>query len=64
MAIEGSTNKEVFEAYIEHFLAPTLKERQIVVMDNHSAHKGERVRKLVNERGCQLLFLPPYSVLQ
>ncbi len=24
-------------------------------------HKGERVRELVEERGCELLFLPPYS---
>ena len=33
----------------------------MVVMDNLSAHKGERVRKLVEDRGCQLLFVPPYS---
>jgi transposase len=40
---------------------PTLKEGQIVVMDNLSAHKGQRVRKLVKDRGCEVLFLPPYS---
>jgi hypothetical protein len=50
MAIEGSTTKEVFEAYIEHFLASTLREGQMVVMDNLAAHKGERVRKLIEER--------------
>jgi transposase len=61
MAIEGSTNKEVFEAYVEYFLAPTLREGQVVVMDNLSAHKGERVRKLIEDRGCELLYLPPYS---
>ena len=61
MAIEGSTTKEVFEAYIEHFLAPTLKQGQVVVMDNLSAHKGVRVRTLIKDRGCQLLYLPPYS---
>ena len=61
MAIEGSTTKEVFEAYVEHFLAPTLREKQIVVMDNLSAHKGQRARKLIEDRGCELLFLPPYS---
>jgi transposase len=32
-----------------------------VVLDNLGAHKGERVRKLIEERGCELLFLPPYS---
>ncbi len=61
MAIEGSTTKEVFEAYVEHLLAPTLRRGQVVIMDNLSAHKGERVRKLIEDRGCQLLFLPPYS---
>jgi transposase len=61
MAVEGSTTKEVFEAYIEHCLAPTLREGQVVVMDNLSAHKGERVRRLIEDRGCELLYLPPYS---
>ena len=32
-----------------------------MVMDNLSAHKGGRVRELVEERGCEVLFLPPYS---
>ncbi len=61
MAIEGFTTKEVFEAYIEHFLAPTLREGQVVVMDNLSAHKGQRIRKLIEDRGCEVLYLPPYS---
>ena len=30
-------------------------------MDNLSAHKGERVKELIEHRGCQLLYLPPYS---
>jgi transposase len=42
-------------------LAPSLQAEQVVVMDNLSAHKGERVRELVEERGAQLLYLPPYS---
>jgi transposase len=61
MTVEGSTTKEVFEAYVGHFLAPALKSGQVVVMDNLSAHKGERVRKLIEDRGCKLLYLPPYS---
>ena len=61
MAIEGSTTKEVFEAYVEHLLAPTLTTGQVVVMDNLSAQKGERVRELIEVRGCELLHLPPYS---
>ncbi len=61
MAVKGSTTKGVFEAYIEHFLAPTLRAGKVVVMDNLSAHKGQRVRKLIEDRGCELLYLPPYS---
>ena len=42
MAIEGSTTKEVFETYIEHFLTPVLRPGKVVLMDNLGAHKGER----------------------
>ena len=61
MAIEGATDAEVFESYVEHFLGPTLKEGQVVVMDNLSAHRKERVRELIEERGAELRFLPSYS---
>ncbi len=30
-------------------------------MDNLSAHKGERVRELIEGRGCELIYLPSYS---
>ena len=52
--------EEVFEAYVEHFLAPALKPRQVVVMDNLGARKGERVRQMIETRGCKVLYLPPY----
>jgi transposase len=61
LAVEGSTTGEVFEAYLEQVLGPTLSPGQVVVMDNLSAHKGEKVRELIEERGCELMYLPPYS---
>lgn len=61
MATEGSITKEVFEVYLEHFLAPTLRRGQVVVMENLFAHKGGKARKLIGGRGCKLLYLPPYS---
>jgi transposase len=61
LAVEGATTATVFEAYVEEVLAPSLRAGQTVVMDNLSAHKGERIRELVDARGCQLLYLPPYS---
>lgn len=51
LAVEGPTTKAVFEAYVEHVLAPALKPGQIVVMDNLSSHKGSRVRELIEGRG-------------
>jgi transposase len=61
LAVEGTTTGAVFEAYVERVLCPVLCPGQIVVMDNLSAHKGERVRELIERRGCEVLYLPPYS---
>jgi transposase len=61
LTVEGATTSVVFEAYVEQVLAPTLRRGQVVVMDNLSAHKGERVRELIEERGCKLIYLPSYS---
>ncbi len=61
LAVEGATSTRVFETYVERVLAPTLRKGQVVVMDNLSAHKGERVRELIEDRGCELLYLPSYS---
>ncbi len=54
LAVEGSTTSEVFEAYLERVLAPSLRPGRVVVLDNLSAHKGSRVRELIEERGCGL----------
>jgi transposase len=61
LAVEGGTTKAVFEAYVERILAPSLSPGQVVVLDNLSAHKGDKARELVEERGGKLLFLPSYS---
>jgi transposase len=61
MAVEGPTDRGVFEAYIEHALAPTLEDGRVVIMDNLPAHKPARVRELIEERGCELIYLPAYS---
>jgi transposase len=61
MTLEGATDAEAFEAYVEHFLAPSLREGQVVVLDGLGAHRTEKVRELVQARGADLLFLPSYS---
>ena len=61
LAVEGSATRGVFETYLERVLAPSLRPGRVVVMDNLSAHKGGRVREIVEGRGCEVLYLPPYS---
>jgi transposase len=61
MCVEGATDAEVFEGYVERFLAPTLSEGQVVVLDGLGAHRTRRVRELIEERGAELVFLPSYS---
>ena len=61
LAVEGSTTTMVFEAYLKRVLGPSLQAGQVVVMDNLSAHKGSKVRELIESRGCELIYLPPYS---
>ena len=61
VAVEGATDAEAFEAYVEHFLVPSLEEGQVVVLDGLGAHRTQRVRELVEGRGANLVFLPSYS---
>ena len=59
--IDGPINGVTFTAWIEQFLAPTLKPGDVVVMDNLGSHKGKAVRQAIRAAGARLLFLPPYS---
>ena len=61
ICIQGSTDVQAFEVYIEHFLAPALKEGQVVVLDKLGAHRPRRVRELIDARGAELVYLPSYS---
>ena len=59
--IDGPINGELFTAYVEQVLAPTLAPGDIVILDNLGSHKGQRARQAVRAAGAHLLFLPPYS---
>jgi transposase len=61
LAVEGATTSRVFETYVEKVLIPSLEPGQIVVMDNLSAHRPKRIRELIEQRGCELVYLPSYS---
>jgi transposase len=61
MTVEGATDAKTFEVYVEHFLAPSLREGQVVVLDRLGAHRTQKVRELIEARGADLVFLPSYS---
>jgi transposase len=61
MLIKGAMNGEIFLAYVEQCLVPTLRRGDIVVMDNVGTHKVEGVRQAIEAAGASLRYLPPYS---
>ena len=62
MAVEGATTGRGFETYVERVLAPALSPGQLVVMDNLGAHRPKKIRDLIEARGCELIYLPSYSL--
>ncbi len=54
-------NGEIFRAYVEQILAPTLGPGDLVILDNLGSHKVAGVREAIEAKGARLLYLPPYS---
>jgi transposase len=61
LIIDGAINGELFLAYVEQVLVPTLKPGDVVIMDNLRVHKIAGVREAIEAAGARLLFIPPYS---
>lgn len=61
MNIESGTSPEVFRAFVEHQLVPSLREGDCVILDNLAAHKNSRTLQRIVDRGATDKFLPPYS---
>jgi transposase len=61
LVLDGPMTGEVFRAYVEQMLAPSLVPDDVVVMDNLAAHKVSGVREAIEAAGASLLYLPPYS---
>lgn len=59
--VEGPIDGESFRTYVEKVLVPTLREGDIVILDNLGSHKGKAVRALIRAAGAKLFFLPKYS---
>lgn len=58
---EGALTKTIFEVYVLKILAPSLREGDIVIMDNLSSHKSRIAEEVIRSRKAEVLFLPAYS---
>lgn len=61
LVVDGAMKGKTFLTYVEQCLAPTLKRKDVVVMDNLPAHKVPGVSKAIEARGATLRYLPQYS---
>ena len=61
MAIDGATDKEVFQTYVRQVLCPALHPGDVVVMDNLGPRKNQATLDLITQVGAKVLFLPAYS---
>ena len=59
--VDGAANRDVFAAYLDQVLGPTLSAGDVVVLDNCPIHKGQELEQIVGRYGARLLYLPPYS---
>jgi len=59
--IDGPITRKACEGYIETQLAPTLRQGDVVILDNLAVHKSEKAAMCLKHRGAWFLFLPPYS---
>ena len=58
---EGMCNTDFFNEWLEKILLPELPKNATVILDNAAFHKSEKTRQIIENAGCKILFLPPYS---
>jgi transposase len=61
MLLDGAMNSQAFALYVEHFLVPSLRPGQLVILDNLAVHKQQPIHRAITTAGCRVLFLPSYS---
>ena len=59
--LDGPMDGESFRAYIEQCVVPTLRQGDIVMMDNLPSHKVAGIREAIEAAGAELRYLPAYS---
>jgi transposase len=61
MVYQGYCTTKVIEAWLAKFLLPLVRAGQVIVMDNAPFHNSGKIKEIIAEAGCELLFLPTYS---
>lgn len=61
LSVNGAVNGDVFAAYLDQVLGPTLRPGDVVVLDNLSVHQVDGLADIVKKYGARLRYLPPYS---
>ena len=61
MVVDGTMTAEIFRAYVEQCLVPTLRRGDIVIIDNVNVHKGAGIREAIENARATLRYLPQYS---
>ena len=61
MTLTGAVDTLAFNAYLAQVLSPRLRQGDVVVLDNLNVHKASLVKQVAEERGAQVIWLPPYS---
>jgi len=59
--IDGPLNRATFDTYVETQLASTLRQGDVVILDNLRVHKSAKAAAILKEKGAWFLFLPAYS---
>jgi transposase len=62
MSIEGAVDTEVFDAYVERVLGPTIRAGDVIVLDNLTAHRSSCIEEVAAECGATVIWLSPYSL--
>jgi transposase len=61
LMVKGAINGNIFYGYLEQCVAPLLPPGDILFMDNLKAHQVAGIEALIQARGAELIYLPPYS---
>lgn len=61
LSVPGPIDGETMLFFVEELLVPTLKQGDMVFMDNNPIHKLDDIEEAIEAVGAWVLFLPTYS---